>query len=285
MPAVIVITAYGDPANRLVGKLHGVYSYLIKPFTPHEVEAHRQKCPEQRCRMSHLVHADGAALMLLVVSIVSFLLLQQTVRLPENIIDQPTAALPDRRSNRPLAGALSASRRRRRSTAGRRSVCVWRAISGARWAICAAPSPTGKRPTPDAAVLHDRAQAYLELQRWADAADALEHLLKLLPIDSPDRPWAQFQLGLIRAAYNPAQALDLLRAAQPTYGDAGHDAAGAARSRDRSDSRSALRWRAESLVVCRTGVFAVQRPAGAGICWAGARYAGQGRLAADRRRR
>lgn len=38
MPAVIVITAYGDPANRLVGKLHGVDSYLIKPFTPHEVE-------------------------------------------------------------------------------------------------------------------------------------------------------------------------------------------------------------------------------------------------------
>ncbi|HVU11578.1 MAG TPA: response regulator [Phototrophicaceae bacterium] len=38
LPVVIVITAYGDPANRLVGKLHGVYSYLIKPFTPHEVE-------------------------------------------------------------------------------------------------------------------------------------------------------------------------------------------------------------------------------------------------------
>lgn len=38
MPIVIVITAYGDPANRLVGKLHDVYSYLIKPFTPSEVE-------------------------------------------------------------------------------------------------------------------------------------------------------------------------------------------------------------------------------------------------------
>lgn len=39
MPAVIVITAYGDPANRLVGKLHGVFSYLIKPFTPNEIES------------------------------------------------------------------------------------------------------------------------------------------------------------------------------------------------------------------------------------------------------
>ncbi len=38
MPIVIVITAYGDPANRLVGKLHDVFSYLIKPFTPTEVE-------------------------------------------------------------------------------------------------------------------------------------------------------------------------------------------------------------------------------------------------------
>ncbi len=38
MPAVIIITAYGDPANRLVGKLHGVFSYLIKPFTPREIE-------------------------------------------------------------------------------------------------------------------------------------------------------------------------------------------------------------------------------------------------------
>lgn len=38
MPIVIVITGYGDPANRLVGKLHGVYSYLVKPFTSTEVE-------------------------------------------------------------------------------------------------------------------------------------------------------------------------------------------------------------------------------------------------------
>ncbi len=38
MPIVIVITGYGDAANRLVGKLHGVYSYLIKPFTSHQVE-------------------------------------------------------------------------------------------------------------------------------------------------------------------------------------------------------------------------------------------------------
>jgi CheY-like chemotaxis protein len=38
MPIVIVITAYGDPANRLVGKLQGVQDYLIKPFTADEVE-------------------------------------------------------------------------------------------------------------------------------------------------------------------------------------------------------------------------------------------------------
>jgi CheY-like chemotaxis protein len=38
MPIIIVITAYGDPANRLVGKLQGVNDYLIKPFTSDEVE-------------------------------------------------------------------------------------------------------------------------------------------------------------------------------------------------------------------------------------------------------
>jgi CheY-like chemotaxis protein len=38
MPTVIVITAYGDPANRLIGKLQGIHSYLIKPFTSDEVE-------------------------------------------------------------------------------------------------------------------------------------------------------------------------------------------------------------------------------------------------------
>lgn len=38
LPVVIVITAYGDATNRLVGKLQGVHSYLVKPFTPDEVE-------------------------------------------------------------------------------------------------------------------------------------------------------------------------------------------------------------------------------------------------------
>lgn len=38
LPTIIVITAYGDPANRLIGKLQNIYSYLVKPFTPDEVE-------------------------------------------------------------------------------------------------------------------------------------------------------------------------------------------------------------------------------------------------------
>jgi DNA-binding response OmpR family regulator len=37
-PKFIVITAYGDPANRLMGKLQEVSSYLIKPFEPADVE-------------------------------------------------------------------------------------------------------------------------------------------------------------------------------------------------------------------------------------------------------
>lgn len=38
MPKVVIISAYGDPANRLMGKLQEINRYLIKPFTPDEVE-------------------------------------------------------------------------------------------------------------------------------------------------------------------------------------------------------------------------------------------------------
>jgi CheY-like chemotaxis protein len=38
MPKIVVMTAYGDPANRLIGKLQNVHDYLIKPFTAEEVE-------------------------------------------------------------------------------------------------------------------------------------------------------------------------------------------------------------------------------------------------------
>jgi CheY-like chemotaxis protein len=38
MPIIIVITALDDPANRLVGKLQGIYNYLIKPFTSDDIE-------------------------------------------------------------------------------------------------------------------------------------------------------------------------------------------------------------------------------------------------------
>jgi DNA-binding response OmpR family regulator len=47
-PAVIVITAYGDPANRLMGKLQDVDAYLLKPFTPAEVEQTVQEVFERR---------------------------------------------------------------------------------------------------------------------------------------------------------------------------------------------------------------------------------------------
>lgn len=37
-PLVLIMTAYGDPANRLMGKLQGTYDYMIKPLTPSEIE-------------------------------------------------------------------------------------------------------------------------------------------------------------------------------------------------------------------------------------------------------
>lgn len=38
LPIIVVITAFGDPANRLVGKLQGVHDYLIKPFAPDTIQ-------------------------------------------------------------------------------------------------------------------------------------------------------------------------------------------------------------------------------------------------------
>ncbi len=37
-PKILVITAYGDPANRLMGKLQGIHGYLIKPLIREEIE-------------------------------------------------------------------------------------------------------------------------------------------------------------------------------------------------------------------------------------------------------
>ncbi len=37
-PAIVIITAYGDPANRLMGKLRDIDGYLIKPFSAEEVQ-------------------------------------------------------------------------------------------------------------------------------------------------------------------------------------------------------------------------------------------------------
>lgn len=37
MPVVIVVSAYGDAANRLVGKLQNVHGYLVKPFTSDDI--------------------------------------------------------------------------------------------------------------------------------------------------------------------------------------------------------------------------------------------------------
>lgn len=37
--AIVVMTAYGDAANRLIGKLQGVDGYLTKPCTMHEIRA------------------------------------------------------------------------------------------------------------------------------------------------------------------------------------------------------------------------------------------------------
>jgi CheY-like chemotaxis protein len=59
MPAIIVITAYGDPANRLIGKLQGIYSYLLKPFTPDEIEKLVRLALSGEPAPEHSLRGDG----------------------------------------------------------------------------------------------------------------------------------------------------------------------------------------------------------------------------------
>ncbi len=159
-----------------------------------------------------------ASLALVVTLFVCLLFLLPTVQLPLNIIPQPSIPLPDSRTDRPMQALYQdeadAAREGWTSDRLRLAGDLWREAGDLPRAVA-----YWEAAEPDAALLRDRAQAYLDLGRWADASDALSRLLALLPDDSTERTWADFQLGLIRSAADPAQASDLLRAAQSTYVD------------------------------------------------------------------
>lgn len=70
--------------------------------------------------------------------------------------------------------------------------------------------------TDDMMLIQQLAEAYVLLQRWPEAANQLE---RLVAADSGDS-WAQFHLGIMKAAFDPVAAQGHLRAAQATYGTA-----------------------------------------------------------------
>lgn len=69
----------------------------------------------------------------------------------------------------------------------------------------------------DVGILRRLAQTQLDLQRWQDALNTLTQLIEL----DPDDFWAHYQLGLIRAAFDPHAAETHLRIAgrSPDYGE------------------------------------------------------------------
>jgi tetratricopeptide (TPR) repeat protein len=83
------------------------------------------------------------------------------------------------------------------------------------------------------------AQAYLELQRWPAAIDALE---RLIAFDADDR-WANFQLGTLLAASDPRRAEVHLRAAahSPRYEAAAIDLLASLHSESAADVPPGLR--------------------------------------------
>lgn len=64
----------------------------------------------------------------------------------------------------------------------------------------------------DSRVFRPLAAAYIELQRWAEAVDQLTLLVEVFPGDA----WAHYQLGLIRAAFDPRAAEAHLQSAAQT---------------------------------------------------------------------
>jgi tetratricopeptide (TPR) repeat protein len=59
------------------------------------------------------------------------------------------------------------------------------------------------------------AQTYIDLQRWAQAVDMLERLVQIVP----DEAWGHYQLGLLRAPFDPTAAIEPLQQAvvSPSY--------------------------------------------------------------------
>lgn len=75
--------------------------------------------------------------------------------------------------------------------------------AAAYWEIAARTQP------PDTALLRQLAQTYLDLQRWALAADTLERLVSA----GHGQTWAHYQLGMLRAAFDPQTAISHLESA------------------------------------------------------------------------
>lgn len=69
----------------------------------------------------------------------------------------------------------------------------------------------------DSELLRRLSRAYIDQQRWSQALDSLRQLAQSLP----DEGWAHYQLGLIRAAFDPKTAEGHLRTAArtPTYAE------------------------------------------------------------------
>jgi tetratricopeptide (TPR) repeat protein len=70
----------------------------------------------------------------------------------------------------------------------------------------------------DPAFTRQLVAAYLEQRRWSQASNALANLLQMAPEDR----WAHYHLGLIKAAFNPSEAIQHLRlaAVDPAYAHA-----------------------------------------------------------------
>ncbi len=154
---------------------------------------------------------------LTVITLVAFFLLLQVLNLTQSLLGRPVLVLPEQPLERPIQSLyqLEAQAARTGWTPENRRMAgdLWYNIGDLPRAVA-----YWETIPADARLLRDLSQAYIDLQRWAEADASLSELLPLLAPGAADRAWALFQLGLIRASYDPQAAAQLLRAAEPSYG-------------------------------------------------------------------
>jgi tetratricopeptide (TPR) repeat protein len=149
------------------------------------------------------------ALLVLILIALSFLVLRQQSSVPTPTTDP---ILSNRRDGREMQALYHIEVQAAQSgwtfELARTAGDIWRSLGDmsnavAYWEIALTFAPS------DANLTRQVAQAYIDLQEWARAANTLERLVTI----APDEVWGHYQLGLLRAPFDSETAISHLQIA------------------------------------------------------------------------